>query len=82
MHLSRTTCYISPITQAPLNAIISGGIIEWEGDSDASWQPESVCVDWKSSNFAVLCNVAANDYSVTKWNLKDCEAQLPCALEA
>ena len=59
-----------------MNAVLVGGSIEWEGN--AGWEPESVCVDWLSSNFAILCNVTSSSTSGDlAWQLEDCQPQLP-----
>ena len=63
-------------SQAPLNAVVEGGSIEWKGNKAAGWQPASVCVDWMSSNFAVLCNVNSSIKDLT-WQLEDCQPQIP-----
>ena len=57
-----------------MNAVLVGGSVEWEGES--GWQPASVCVDWMSSNFAVLCNVTSSSGDFT-WQLKECKPQIP-----
>ena len=38
--------------KAPLNAQVTGGLLEWRGPG--SWSPASVCVDWRSSNMLMM----------------------------
>jgi len=70
--------------EAPLNAMVRGGKLAWQGDG--IWVPESVCVDWKSTNMAYECQaVPANEGRpasirtgpITEWNLVDCRDLFP-----
>lgn len=69
---------VSP--QAPLNAQVGGGQLTWLGSG--AWVPESVCVDWLSTNMAFSCGV---EYlTENTWNLVDCRDLTPrqkCDLE-
>ena len=60
--------------QAPLNAQLVGGQLTWEGYSD-DWSPLDVCVDWKSNNFAWLCNL--HQTSTRAWKFTDCHDLSP-----
>ena len=66
--------------QAPLNAQVGGGQLTWLGSG--AWVPESVCVDWLSTNMAFSCGV---EYlTENTWNLVDCRDLTPrqkCDLE-
>ena len=59
--------------KAPLNAQVTGGLLEWRGPG--TWTPASVYVDWQSSNMAWVCQPV----SVTPnlWSLQDCEDVRP-----
>ena len=39
--------------RAPPSAQVTGGLLEWRGPGE--WSPASVCVDWRSSNMAWVC---------------------------
>ena len=36
---------------------VTGGLLEWRGPGQ--WSPASVCVDWRSSNMAWVCQPVA-----------------------
>lgn len=66
--LSMGTCF-----KAPLNAVITGGLLTWEGSG--RWVPHSVCVDWLSSNMAYRCGVA--ELGDNTWSLVGCRDLTP-----
>merc|ERR1711962_413038 len=72
--------------EAPLNAMLrDGGKLEWKGTG--IWTPQSVCVDWKSTNSVYQCLVVPVPSSnstdteenapVTPWSLMNCEDLFP-----
>jgi len=72
--------------EAPLNAMLrDGGKLEWKGTG--TWTPQSVCVDWKSTNSVYQCLVVPvpssnstdteEDAPITTWSLMNCEDLFP-----
>ena len=61
------------LSQAPLNAQLQGGELQWTGTG--TWAPASVCVDWLSSNMAWTCDTRAT--SATSWDLVSCRERTP-----
>lgn len=59
--------------KAPLNAQVRGGRLTWLGSG--TWTPESVCVDWLSTNMAFLCEV--ENLNETVWSLVRCRDLTP-----
>merc|ERR1711953_640056 len=60
--------------QAPLNAQLEGGTMEWQGTQ--GWAPLDICVDWLSNNFAWQCSTSATD-DTRRWNLVNCHDLRP-----
>ena len=52
-----------------------GGKLTWLGKGQ--WTPESVCLDWLSSNFAYKCKVANDPSDENMFNLIECESDFP-----
>merc|ERR1719370_2328169 len=60
--------------EAPLKAILNGGTLMWLGGGTA-WEPKTVCVEWKSDNFAHECDVESMGSG--KWRLSNCHDITP-----
>jgi len=64
---------------AALNAQLVDGTLTWKGDG--KWMPETVCVDWKSDNFANQCSisrVAGQDNTFALVNCHSLNPQAKC----
>ena len=59
--------------KAPLNAQVTGGEVEWQGPG--LWSPASVCLDWRSSNMAWVCQPVM--LTPNLWSLQNCEDVRP-----
>ena len=67
------------LMQAALNAQLVDGTLTWKGDG--KWMPETVCVDWKSDNFANQCSisrVAGQDNTFALVNCHSLNPQAKC----
>ena len=61
------------LSQAPLNAQLQGGELQWTGTG--TWAPASVCVDWLSSNMAWTCDT--RERGENTWDLVTCRERTP-----
>ena len=50
-----------------------GGKLEWVGEGD--WTPESICVDWYSTNMAWTCSL--DHFRDNIWTLVNCKDITP-----